>query len=36
MYWQVFSAKTPAEREAERAAKEAELAAQKPKARIVM
>jgi len=36
MYWQVFAAKTPAEREAERAAKEAELAAQKPKARIVM
>jgi hypothetical protein len=36
MYWQVFSAKTPAEREAERATKEAEVAAQKPKARIVM
>lgn len=36
MYWQVFSAKTPAERQAEKAAKEAELAATKPKARIVM
>ena len=36
MYWQVFSAKTQAEREAERAAKEAAVAAEKPKARIVM
>ena len=36
MYWQVFSAKTKAEREAERAAKEAAVAAEKPKARIVM
>jgi phage antirepressor YoqD-like protein len=36
MYWQVFSAKTKAEREAERAAKEVEVAATKPKARIVM
>ena len=36
MYWQVFSAKTPAERQAEKAAKEAELSAVKPKARIVM
>ena len=36
MYWQVFSAKTKAEREAERAAKEAAVVAEKPKARIVM
>ena len=36
MYWQVFSAKTKAEREAERAAKEVAVAAEKPKARIVM
>ena len=36
MYWQVFAAKTQAEREAERAAKEAAVAAEKPKARIVM
>jgi len=36
MYWQVFSAKTPAEREADKASKEAEMAATKPKARIVM
>ena len=36
MYWQVFSAKTKAEREAERAAKEATVVAEKPKARIVM
>jgi hypothetical protein len=35
MYWQVFSAKTKAEREAERAAKET-VASEKPKARIVM
>jgi len=36
MYWQVFSAKTKAEREAERAVKEAAVVAEKPKARIVM
>ena len=36
MYWQVFSAKTPEEREADKAAKEAEIVATKPKVRIVM
>ena len=36
MYWQVFSAKTQAERAEEKASKEAAVAAEKPKARIVM